>query len=83
MIKRTGFAIALISGISLASLATISNAEEVQALVVDNGTGLPHLVCHRGKLTLSFSQFKAAEMHIAHGDTEGACVPEQESAILE
>lgn len=47
--------------------------EEVQALVVDNGTNTRVMICHKGREIMV--GLKAAVKHVAHGDTLGACPP--------
>ena len=65
-------------------LNTASAEEEVQALVVDNGSGsgsnqgkgkkdAMELVCHKGQTILVNANSNRLTGHLAHGDSLGEC----------
>jgi len=65
-------------------LNTASAEEEVQALVVDNGSGsgsnqgkgkkdAMELVCHKGRTILVNANSNRLAGHLAHGDSLGEC----------
>ena len=68
MERRSKLLIALLSSITLASTATFSSAEEVQAL----DPNYLFTVCHKGYKTMVLP-LTAVKAHLAHGDAQGAC----------
>jgi hypothetical protein len=75
-----GASLLLVAGSSLT--LTFADEEEVQALVVDNGSGFfpakdkkpMELICHKGHTILVNANSMQLAGHLAHGDLGGACL---------